>query len=421
MARNGKPVAGIALATTSLTHGDALAVAERATALARRVEVAEHRRVDDAEHGLTVDHQPDRHADRREAVHEVGGAVERIGEPPDVGALAALLLAEERDLRRRPLERGADRALAGDVGVAHEIAGMLLADVLRRGEAVAHDRARGDRGVDRDGEQVVEVEAHGHDSTARSADEQLGRARGHRLAASDGIGDDELAVARVGDVARRSRGTRAGHRGSPTGSARRSVQSRNPSSPPAATSQSASAAEPSDRNWRHARLVRRHADDRDHGPVHLGDLRRGGGARRRATRPFRAPRCSEPRWRRSRRTRTAGRRHRARTARCPSTGCRVQQFVDPSTGSTTTVISASSLAAPRRLLAQDPDRQGVEDGEDRGVGDRVEVVLARPVGARPPLDPGEPGERLALRVGGGGEGREQVVGRHSGSTVTMAL
>ena len=106
--------------------------------------------MDDAEHRLTVDDEPDRHADRREPVHEVGGAVERIGEPPHVGALAAFLLTEERDLRRRPLERGADRALAGDVGVAHEIAGMLLADVLRRGEAVAHDRACGDRGVDRD-------------------------------------------------------------------------------------------------------------------------------------------------------------------------------------------------------------------------------------------------------------------------------
>ena len=84
---------------------------------------------------------------------------------------------------------------------------MLLADVLRRGEAVAHDRAGGDRGVDRDAEQVVEVESVGsrHDGAERR--EQLGRARGHRLTASDGIGDDEVAVAASATCAPLSRHT----------------------------------------------------------------------------------------------------------------------------------------------------------------------------------------------------------------------
>ena len=76
---------------------------------------------------------------------------------------------------------------------------MLLADVLGSRKAVAHDRAGGDGRVDRDGEEVVEVEAHDV-STARRAARSSGvpAATGWRRAPR--IGDDELAVARVFDV-----------------------------------------------------------------------------------------------------------------------------------------------------------------------------------------------------------------------------
>ena len=90
------------------------------------------------------------------------------------------------------------------------------------------------------------------------------------------------------------------------------------------------------------RLVRRHPDDRDHRALDRGDL-----GRREAL-------AVEPRALAAHRgvpraggavldeARTAGRRRRARTARSPQYGMPREQFVDPSTGSTTTVISASS-------------------------------------------------------------------------------
>ena len=124
--------------------------------------------MDNSEGGLPIDHEPDRHADRREAVHKVGSAVERIHEPSDIGPLAAFLLTEERDLRRCPFERFPDRSLARKVSVADEVARVLLADVLRRGEPIADERSRSDCGIHCDRKEVVEVEGH-ESSTARSA------------------------------------------------------------------------------------------------------------------------------------------------------------------------------------------------------------------------------------------------------------
>ena len=102
---------------------------ERAPPEARRVDVAEHRCLHDADDRLAVGHQCDRHADDREAVHEVGGAVERVDEPADLGALAAGLLAEERELGGGVVQHRLHRGLARGVGVADPVARPLLADV----------------------------------------------------------------------------------------------------------------------------------------------------------------------------------------------------------------------------------------------------------------------------------------------------
>ena len=79
-----------------------------------------------------------------EPVHEVGGAVERIDEPPDVGALTAALLTEERDLRRRPCERVADRRARSRCRCRSPVARPLLADVAaaRRSRRARSQRLR---------------------------------------------------------------------------------------------------------------------------------------------------------------------------------------------------------------------------------------------------------------------------------------
>ena len=100
LARNGKPVAQIALSgTRSLTR---MGSPSRNAPPPRRAAYTstEHRRVHHADHRLAVGDERDRHADHREPVHEVGGAVERIDEPSHVGPLAAALLAEEREVGR---------------------------------------------------------------------------------------------------------------------------------------------------------------------------------------------------------------------------------------------------------------------------------------------------------------------------------
>ncbi len=294
---------------------------------------------------------------------------------------------------------------------------MLLADVLRRGKAVAHDRAGGDRGVDRDGEQVVEVEAHV--TARRERGQQLGRARGDRLAPSDGIGDDELAVACVCDVGaalaadqqaseivpgtmhvvgaiEEAVETTGGH----VAERQRGRTERSELTPP--------------------RLVRRHADDRHHRAVHRGDLggREALAVEPRALSPHRGVASAGGAVLDVGAERAVGIERAQRDAPVRDTARTVRGSVDrvDHHGDLGIVV-----AAPLRFLAQDADGQGGEHGEDCGVGDRVEVVLAQPVGASPTLDAREPGQRRSLRGGGVGKGLEQIVGRHSGSTVTTAL
>ena len=179
MARNGNPVRAdrAAPAARALTRiGSPLQ--ERAPPEARRVDVAQHRRVHDPDDGLAVGHQRDRHADHREAVHEVGGAVERIDEPADLGALAAGLLAEERELGGGVVQHRLHRGLAGGVGVADPVARPLLADVRARApKRVEHDPGTGPGGTSGGAEEAVEVEVRrrAHGATAsRSAPSSSG-------------------------------------------------------------------------------------------------------------------------------------------------------------------------------------------------------------------------------------------------------
>ena len=136
-------------------------IAKRAASEPRRVHIAQHRRVDDADHGDAVGHERDRHPHHRESVHEVGGAVERVHEPTDVGALATALLPEERQVGRGVVQHGPYCRFARRVSVADPVTRTLLPHVARAAERVGHDRGtgrgRGERGV----EERVEIEVDG--------------------------------------------------------------------------------------------------------------------------------------------------------------------------------------------------------------------------------------------------------------------
>ena len=145
LARNGKPVAGIAARdrTRRLTW---IGAPSRNAPPPRR---AEYRSpsigaCDDADDRLAADDEADRHADHREAVQEVRGAVERVDEPADLGALAAALLAEERDLGRRARQRrrGSSCSLATSASLTSR-PGPSRGRSAGAPNAVAHDRAAG--------------------------------------------------------------------------------------------------------------------------------------------------------------------------------------------------------------------------------------------------------------------------------------
>ena len=76
------------------------------------VGVPEHRGVDGARHRPAGLDQGHRHADHREAVEEVGRAVEGVDHPPEVGPEPAALLAEEGDAGGVALEGLPDGLLA---------------------------------------------------------------------------------------------------------------------------------------------------------------------------------------------------------------------------------------------------------------------------------------------------------------------
>ena len=86
-----------------VADADRLAVQERAAALLGPEHLAKHRQVDHAGQHLVAARQRDARAEQRRAPEEVGGAVERIDEPGEIGMLAAdaaALLAVEGVVRR---------------------------------------------------------------------------------------------------------------------------------------------------------------------------------------------------------------------------------------------------------------------------------------------------------------------------------
>ena len=123
--------------------------------------------MDDADDGRAVLDQRDRDADRGQAVQEVRGPVERVDEPAERRALAAALLAEERDAGRGHRERVAHRDLARRVDVADPVSRRLAPDVApRTTESCGDDLASGaSRVLGRAGE-VREIEC-GHPAAAR--------------------------------------------------------------------------------------------------------------------------------------------------------------------------------------------------------------------------------------------------------------
>ena len=133
----------------------ALVVEEGALAALGDEHLVGDRIVDQAGDDGAVALQPDRDGELRNAVQEIGGAVERIDDPGvgPVGAFVpAAFLAEEAVARARLGKFGAQRLLGLAVGGGDEIARALERDlqILDLAE-VALERARGlARGGDHD-------------------------------------------------------------------------------------------------------------------------------------------------------------------------------------------------------------------------------------------------------------------------------
>ena len=99
-----------------------------------------------------------------------------------------------------------------------------------------------------------------------------------------------------------------------------------------------------------------------------------------------------------------------------------EQFVEPSTGSMTTVTPAPSSLVDARLLAHDPDRRALEHRARGRVGGEVERVLPGPVGAGPEVGARDRGNRVAHGRGGLVEEFQELVGCHASlTTSTTAL
>jgi hypothetical protein len=117
-----------------LAAGDAQAgvVEERARALLGHIELVIGRIVDQAGNHLTFARQTDRDCELRDAVQEVGGAIERVDDPGMalVSTLAvAALLTEEAIARAGLVEVRIEHLLGPLVGEADEIGGALHRDL----------------------------------------------------------------------------------------------------------------------------------------------------------------------------------------------------------------------------------------------------------------------------------------------------
>ncbi len=112
MRRKGKPVAQMAVAGVRVDTARR-SVPRQAPSPRTAVNVSpRQRRVHHADDGTAVLHQRHRDAHDREAVQEVGRAVERIDQPPEGLAVTAPLLAEDGDPGRLLVEDAPDHVLA---------------------------------------------------------------------------------------------------------------------------------------------------------------------------------------------------------------------------------------------------------------------------------------------------------------------
>ena len=138
----------------------------------------------------------DRHADDGEAVHEVGGAVERVDEPADPASRSPPVSSPKNARSGAAAgEHVAHRLLARGVGVAHPVAGRLLAHVARAAERVEHDlrrRACATRRARRRAARRDRGRQPRHARPPGRAVEQLGRAGRDQLAAHRRVGEREL-------------------------------------------------------------------------------------------------------------------------------------------------------------------------------------------------------------------------------------
>ena len=275
------------------------------------------------------------------------------------------------------------RSLAG-VGGAHPVAGRLRdARGAPRRTRRGRSRRRACAAVTRGGEQRVEVQRRSRRATAAtSSSRSSGVAAADELAARVGVGDCELAAVRVDDVRRPPRV----HTSSPAEVVPRAVATSRASIQPSRRPD-ADVAEREGRRAERAELLPRPARGRGIPTTAITRPRPGAASspsrsarRRRSRRPRRAPRCMRSPVAPLATSAHSGPSASSAHSEIAQYGISREQFVEPSTGSTTTVIAGVASARPARLLAHDRDPGRCEHAGDRGVGDEVERVLARPVG-----------------------------------------
>ena len=130
---------------------DRAAVERRRAVRCRGEGLVAGRVVDDADGRDAVDDQADRHAEERDAVGVVHGAVERVDDPDPAAArgrrlardrpMLAGLLGEDRVARVARPDRVEDERLGQVVRLGHHVAGALVVDLLEPLVAVHQDLA----------------------------------------------------------------------------------------------------------------------------------------------------------------------------------------------------------------------------------------------------------------------------------------
>ncbi len=118
---------------------------------------------DRADDRLAVDLERQRRAEDRDAVREVGGAVERVEHPSvrPAAVAAAQFLGQDVVLGEARADERAGGLLHGDVDLGHEVDGALLVDLEHRAEAGALECAGARDDFDGGGEEAWVGAGHG--------------------------------------------------------------------------------------------------------------------------------------------------------------------------------------------------------------------------------------------------------------------